>query len=99
MYLRLGDTIINTENIVEATVYSATPAGVDEYTGEEYRATVTTVEIVTTAITSEYDDGGDLPEFRHTRILPHTISLAGNDAEKFLTALPVYEPVMEPGGE
>ena len=95
MYLRIGDRIINTDNIVEARVSPATPAGTDEETGKEYRATSVRVEIVTTAITSEYDDGGDLPEFRHTRILPHTISLAGEDAEKFLTALPVYEPVME----
>lgn len=95
MYLRIGDRIINTDNIVEARVSPATPASVDEYTGEEYRATSLSVEIVTTAITSEYDDGGDLPEFRHTRILPHTVSLAGDEAEKFLAALPVYEPVME----
>lgn len=95
MYLRLGDTIINTDNIVEARVSPATPAGTDEETGEEYRATVTTVEIVTTAITSEYADGGDLPEFRHTRIFPRTIMLAGDEAEKFLAALPVYEPVMD----
>lgn len=99
MYLRLGNKIVNTDNIVEAKIYPATPAGVDEETGEEYRATVTTVEIVTTAITSEYDDGGDLPEFRHTRIFPHTISLHGDNAEKFLTALPVYEPVLDPGEE
>ena len=99
MYLRLGNKILNTDNIVEARVFPATPAGVDEYTGEEYRATSLSVEIVTTAITSEYDDGGDLPEFRHTRIFPHTISLHREDAEKFLVALPVYEPVMEPGEE
>ena len=98
MYLKLGDKIVNTDNIVEATVYPATPAGVDEYTGEEYRATSLTVEIVTTAIDSRYDHGGDLRDPR-TEILPYSFTLAGDDAEKFLIALPIYEPVMEPGEE
>lgn len=95
MYIKVGRRVINMDNIVEARVYPATPAGTDEDTGEEYRVTATRVEIVTTAITSEYDNGGDFSDFRHTEIRPHTITLGGEDAEKFLVALPVYEPVLE----
>lgn len=92
MYLRIANEIINTDSIVTAQVSPATPASVDEYTGEEYRATLLRVEVVTTAVTSEYDDGGDY-RTPNTVIRPYSFTLAGDEAEKFLAALPVYEPV------
>lgn len=95
MYLRIGNRILNTDNIVEARVFPALPEREDdEEPGRVLPPKSVGVEVITTAVVSEYDHGGDY-RTPNTVIHPHTIMLAGDEAERFLEALPVYEPVRE----
>lgn len=94
MFVRIGSRVLNTDAIVQATIIEALPEREDEETGETLRAIPLRVDVITTASTSTYDDGGDFPEFKHTDYHPYCITLWAEDAEKFLTALPVYEPVI-----
>lgn len=80
MFVRCGDTIVNTDQVVEIVVWTA----------EEREDGRARVEITTTAVT--YDEIGYSDLSVVTK--PYTIDLRGEAAEKFLAALPVYEPVM-----
>lgn len=94
MYIRIGNRIINADHIVEVWVSPGSPARQDEETGEALQATPVSVEIATTAVHGDYDDG-DIPRSAHYWLRPHTIALTGDEAEMFLAALPVYEPGRE----
>lgn len=82
MYLRVGDTIINTDHVVAAKVAEAAPERTDEQTGETLPATPMRVELLMTAGT-------------RTGSGAVTVELDGERAEAFLAALPTYEPVRE----
>lgn len=81
MYLRIGQRIINTDNIVDARIFEA---------GETYDLLRPAAEVRTILIsTTGFDRLGD------GRMSPHEIKLEGQDADLFLAALPIHRPVME----
>lgn len=83
MFLKVGQKLINTDNLVDADVFEPdeplSPHG-------EGRAETLTVVITTTAVETAVDG---LPRARR-------IWLEGEDADLFLEALPVYAPVLDP---
>lgn len=79
-----GRHYINPAHVVSWEIYKAVPAGWDEEEGVRILPKPLQVEVVTTAIDSEYRDGGDYPDQRHVRINPYTISLYGEAASQFL---------------
>lgn len=98
-FVKAGDRLINPEQIVEVKVTPATePEEVGAEDAWEYDrdgaftipARPLSVEVVTTATTSSWDDGGDYPEFKHTDFHPYVIRLVGDEAEEFLSQ--VYIP-------
>ncbi len=95
MFIKVGEHIINANQIIEVKTWPAIEAGWDEDEQTSYPARPVLVHIVTTGNTSQWHDGGDFPEFKHTDYHPYVISLRGENAERFLEALPVYEPVLE----
>lgn len=102
MFVRTSSRrIVNTEHIVEIEIIEARPERTEfdeeDYVERTYPARPTKIEIITDAVVSRYDDGGDYPEFRHAIVEAHAIVLVGEEAELFLTALPVYTPVLEGG--
>ncbi len=108
-FVQVGDRIINTDAIVEVKITAARERRVlsDEEVAEyDYPrdnvlpARELRVDVVTTATTSSYDDGGDYPEFRHTDFHPYTITLLGEEAQALLDLLTTVEPVgpVPPGG-
>lgn len=80
MNIKIGDRIINAAQIVETRVHEVS----------EGRR----VDIVTTA-TGCRTTGSQVAGAYTVVPTPHTIFLYGEDAELFLEAYPVYEPVME----
>ena len=82
--IRAGRHYINPAHVVSWEIYKAVPAGWDEEEGMRILPKPLQVEVVTTAIDSDYWDGGDYPDQRHVRIYPYTISLYGEDASQFL---------------
>lgn len=98
MFIRVGNKIINTNQIVGANI---TPAREERVAteddadwsvepGEIIPGRPLSVDIITTTSTSTYDDGGDYPEFKHTDYDPYVIRLVGDDAKDFLDILPIY---------
>ncbi len=84
MFLKVGNKILNTNNIVDADVYEP---GESLSPHQEGHADALTVVITTTA--TETDEDGATRARR--------IWLEGDDADLFLEALPVYSPVLEHG--
>jgi len=82
VYLRVASKIINTDNLVDADVYEV---GEDMAPHRNGQAEARAVVISTTAVAAA-EDG--TPTARK-------IVLEGEDADLFLGALPVYEPVLE----
>lgn len=82
MYLRIASKLVNTDQFTDADVYEA---GESLSPYREGLAEERTVVITTTAL--EPDQDGTLTARR--------IVLEGDDADLFLAALPVYEPVLE----
>jgi hypothetical protein len=82
VYLKIGRKIINTSNLVDADVYEV---GEDMTPHRDGPAEARAVVITTTAVAAA-EDG--TPTARK-------IVLEGEDADLFLGALPVYEPVLE----
>lgn len=83
MMLKIGRRIINTDNVVAIEEYAP---------GEEMRNSVASVTVKSKTVrlvTTAYQGNG---------WGPFVVVFDGADAEKFLDALPVYEPVLE-GGE
>jgi hypothetical protein len=87
-----GDIVrrINTDNIIEVEEWPATedhPYFDEEY-GEERiaRAQPTRVEVVTTGIDSQYDDGGDYYS-PHMDTWAYRLTLLGQSAEDFIEQL------------
>lgn len=99
MFIRVSETrIVPTANIVDILV---TPARTARYVSTTESASMVSdssplvVEIVTNATVGRFDDGGDHPDLAHVEQMPYAITLHGVEAEKFLAALPVYEPVLD----
>ncbi len=82
MFLKVGQKIINTDNLVDADVYE--PGEELSPHGEGYADTLTVVITITAVETAE---DGTLGARR--------IWLEGEDADLFLEALPVYAPVLD----
>lgn len=82
MYLRIGKRIINTDNLVDAELYEE---GEDLSPHLAEAAADKTVVLHMTAVQQDLDGS----------LAPRTIWLHGEDADTFLDALPVYEPVEE----
>ena len=101
-FVKAGGKLINLDNVVEIEVTEARAARhlQTEEEAAEYGyplnnylpARDLTLEVVTTATTSSYDDGGDYPEFKHTDFHPYVIRLTGDDAEEFLKRVYVPAP-------
>ena len=77
---------IHTPNIVEVTVTPARESGWDEERGERIQPSPLTVEVITTAPDSTYNDGGDYPDRVREVTRPYTVTLYGEQAESFLKA-------------
>ncbi len=82
MFLKVGNKIINTDNLVDADVYEP-GEGLSPH--REGHADALTVVITTTALETAED--GTLGA--------RQIWLEGADADLFLESLPVYTPVLE----
>lgn len=107
MFIEVSDSrVVPTGNIVDIRITEATEA--EEVSAEDAReydrndaftipARPLAVEIITTATTSSYDDGGDFPEFKHTDWHPYAITLHGEEAERFLAVLRTRGPVLVGG--
>jgi hypothetical protein len=101
-FVRAGDRLINLSNVVEVKVTEAREeiritsqemAAEYDYPRNDYLpARPLTVEIVTTTVTSQWDDGGDFPEFKHTEYHPYGITLRGAEAEEFLGRIYIPAP-------
>ncbi len=99
MFVRVSENrIIPTSNIVDIVISPAAEEGRDEEMQEWIYARPLRVDIVTSATTSVFDDGGDYPEHAHASIMPYTIILRGEEAQTFLDALPTYTPAREEVG-
>lgn len=82
MYIKIGRRILNTDNLVDAELYEAGEP-LSPYVAEY--AESRTVVLHMASVERDRDDD----------LAPRTIWLYGEDADRFLEALPVYEPVME----
>lgn len=96
-FVRAGDRLINLDNVVEIRVREAKEsytltAGAKQLRpkGDVVPARPLRVDIVTTATTSSYDDGGDFPESKHTDVQPYGLTLWEEEAAEFLGR--VYVP-------
>lgn len=83
MYIRVGRRIINTDNLVDAEVYEAGEALSPHRAEYAERRTVVLTMV------------GVIADYQGLQG-PRSIWLEGPDADAFLAALPVYEPVPEP---
>ena len=93
MFVRVSENrIIPTRGIVDIKIYPATEEGRDEEMQEWIYARPLRVDIVTSATTSVYSDGGDYPGHAHAEVFPYTITLKGEEAQTLLDALPTYSP-------
>jgi hypothetical protein len=84
VFLKVGNKIINTDNLVDADVYEP---GEELTLHSEGSSAADTLTVVITTTAMETDRDGTLA--------PRRIMLEGEDAELFLEALPVYTPVLE----
>lgn len=90
MFIRAGNSIINTDNVVEIKVFPARPERTyyDEEIGRESTAPRSPLElwIYTTATAGEEIGYDDIQGVRPT---PYEIILRGDEAEEFMRTLPV----------
>lgn len=93
MFIRCGNTIVNTENVASIKVYPEGRPMPGTGVNADPQPDALAVEITTTA--PDYDYQEYAQEF--IGMPAHTVILRAEDAERFLVALPVYEPVMEEG--
>lgn len=86
MFVKIGKRIIPTLNMVDVEIFE--PGDTIEGSWTD-----TTAEKLTVRIWTNAPYGGS--DGHSGSIAPYKIHLYGEDAEKFLTALSVYEPVLE----